>query len=773
MHLQDDTQSITALSWGLPSELLVGGSSLTLYALNNATKILWTRKLAVTAKIAKFSYDSSLIASVGEHDRLLKVWRRLSFGTDSVQFDFTYLPHPGTITSIHWRRPFHREQLIENILYTVCADRKLRIWAALNPHGLQTLQLWREFNLLDEQVHKCLTPANDSRTRHAFIIDSCEFTVATEKAVQLAKNNEKEQKTLAHLIELAHRNPEVMVILDDHGHMSAWGLENVGCNNRASSDVFNIIHGVETGLASVQESDTDSNFFQADIICGEKWLTGFTIIVHRYHGAIDLIEARLDHLFDPSPRQDRLMLANTWTGHSSPIEKVSRTASGQAIMSRTAENESIVWQKTMNHSKTMLACQSTVVTCSKVHKTCLIQEGSFAVFLHDSSLSLWDTRMAKADEICRCSFQISGKPLCLILLPEADTGEDRIHIATISSKMQGIAWEVRLPKKALNNMPDKVNGDAVAHIDEFATFDLGLGDDLLYLLPVDPAGSKAVVPGFLDTFAKDVLIGFTGAGVLKSWTAKVDAEVRKVQWLLTTSVDTGIITPSLASASSIRKAAMVDADRTHLTIWDTRSAILEYDEVFEMFGTIQDLDWASTPDNQSILAVGFPHQVVLFAQLRFDYLDAGPSWKSIRQISIRDLTPHPIADSVWLGSGNLVICAGNQLFVEDNLVEISESIADLRLAPRSGSFQDVFSLVSWLNGPLPVFHPQFIAQAILAGKLHIVQQILFTLYRRLKSPSKYKLDSTLGFSASDFFEEVYNVGRKKHDTNLTYDLYIL
>ena len=755
--MEDAAHSITTLSWGLPDELLFGGSHLALYAINISAEVTWKQRLAATAKVAKFSYDSSLIASVGENDRMLKVWKRLSFGTDNVQFDFTYLPHAATIVSVHWRRPFHREQLIDNILYTVSADQKLRVWAMLNPHGLQTLQLWKEINLLDEQIHRCLKPAEDSRIRHTFVIDSCEFTTATERAVQLAKNDRKEQQTLANLIELAHRNPEVVVILDDQGLMSAWGLQNIGCKNRRSSDLYNIVSGVETRLSSKGKSEPYSKNYQPHIVCGEKWFTGFAVIAHRYCGTIDLYEARLDHLFDPLPRSDRMVLNQSWTGHASSIDKISRTASGQAIISRTINNDSIVWRQAIHQSKAMLTCQSMVKIYEIIHKTCLLQEGNFAVFLHNDALSLWDTRITQATEICRCSFQVTGKPLCLILLTETSVQQNCVHIAVITTTMQGVAWEVQLPDnagKSINNM----NGDISGRIDEFASFNLGRGDDLSYLLPVDPAGSKAVDPGFLDSFAGDVIIGFTSTGLLNSWTAKIDVESKSLQWLLTSSVETGLINPSLASGSSIRKAAMVDSDSTHLTIWDTRSATLEYDEVFETSGTIQDLDWASTPDHQSILAVGFPHQVVLYAQLRFDYLDAGPSWRLIRQISIRDLTPHPIGDSVWLGSGNLVICAGNQLFVEDDFVEVSESVADLRLAPRDSSFQNIFSLVSWLNGPLPVFHPQFIAQAILAGKLQLVQQILFTLYRQLKDPSKVKLDSMLGFSVTDFFEDNHDVG---------------
>src|SRR5258706_15660482 len=140
----------------------------------------------------------------------------------------------------------------------------------------------------------------------------------------------------------------------------------------------------------------------------------------------------------------------------------------------------------------------------------------------------------------------------------------------------------------------------------------------------------------MDTFARDVAISYTNAGLLRSWTAKVDMEKHRVDWLLTCSVETGVVEPALASGSSIRKAALVNANRSELTIWDVRGARLEYAQDFGMQDVIQDLDWTSTPDDQSILAVGFPHRVLLLSQMRYDYLNKGPAWASIREINIQD-----------------------------------------------------------------------------------------------------------------------------------------
>jgi len=47
-----------------------------------------------------------------------------------------------------------------------------------------------------------------------------------------------------------------------------------------------------------------------------------------------------------------------------------------------------------------------------------------------------------------------------------------------------------------------------------------------------------------------------------------------------------------------------------------------------------DLDWTATPDGQSILAIGFPHHVLLLYQQRMTYFDQEPRWGNLDKYDI-------------------------------------------------------------------------------------------------------------------------------------------
>jgi len=565
--------------------------------------------------------------------------------------------------------------------------------------------------------------------------------------------DDHEQMALAHLIEVANRDPEVCVVLDDRGNMSAWGLESVGSKHRKPGDVFNIAHAEGMPLQFTQDVPAAEAFVQFHNLCCDGQKGAFTLLAHHFDGRVEYLEGRLDQLFDLSPRQNRMSLKAKWMGHSHAVKKVVRTARGRALVSRTDDNETMVWVQNSASDGTSLSLRSKLMQSEHIHRMVLLQEGDFVVLLHHESISIWDTRSPRALEVARSQYSIRGKPLCLIIVPEIEANSRLIHLATMSSEMKGIAWEVRLPPKGTaTNGVDNVPSISLR---DFDTFELGTGDNLKYVLPVDPAGSAPVISGFLDTFARDVALSYTHSGQIKTWSARVNMQERKLDWVLTATVETSIDNPSLASGTSIRKAALVSAERNTLTIWNTKSALLEHEEHFEGQGDVQDLDWSSTPDNQSVLAVGFPHRVAVYAQLRYDYFDAGPAWMAIREIKIRDLTPHPIGDSVWLGSGNLVIGAGNQLFVQDDLIEVGESLLpDLRDSSRKHVGLRLFNVVSRLNGPLPIYHPQFLAQCILAGKVLLVQRIFIKLFKFLKFFTEgEEVENLLSFSPEDFWNE--------------------
>lgn len=376
--------------------------------------------------------------------------------------------------------------------------------------------------------------------------------------------------------------------------------------------------------------------------------------------------------------------------------------------------------------------------------------------LHHGHVVLWNTSQPAATEVSRLSFSCSGKMLCLFLLPEAEDNMKRAHVVALSSEMKGIAWEIGLPRGQTNKLTNKPT--LTPYLREFTKFTLDQKHDLLMILPVDPVGWNATLSGTLDTFSREVAVTVNASGLLQSWTAKISQEADgskpSLRWLATSTVDTSVSNPSLAKGNSIRKIALVNTNRSELTIWDSRAAQLEYHQHFESQDVICDLDWTSTPDSQSILAVGFPHRVLLMCQLRYDYLNAGPAWAPFREVRIRDLTPHPIGDSLWLSNGGLVIGAGNQLFVYSRKIEDRDDLfKTLQLSSHKARLNDVFEIVSHLNGPVPVYHPQFLQQCILAGKHALVEEILVRLHKELRNyHEEIPLDNFLDIPTERFLE---------------------
>ncbi|KAL8859597.1 MAG: hypothetical protein Q9178_003996 [Gyalolechia marmorata] len=728
---EQEPEDVT-LSWGTDEELLVGSSALRLFQTAPEEAEIWFRSLSKPTRIALFSCDADLIASTGYYDRLIKLWRRQSYGADDTRFDFTYLPHPTAVTAIQWRRPHTRVQASDHVLYSICGDQRLRIWAAMNQHGVQGLQLWAEIDMQASVQPRQPNPALRSKDRFAFIIDSQDFSRTTAATVAKAarsgvvKVESKEQHALGHLAEVAKSSPEICVVLDRHGHMSAWGLENIGCKTRKPTDVFNIAHIENFEVSFLDSANPMDRNTQLVPFCWVQPYAPFVLLAHHFDGRIEWLECRLEELFAPSPRQKRTRRKILWTGHDGPVKKIVRSPSGKAVISRTNDNEALIWTQGFGGNDLGLTRRSSLKCPEHIHRSWLLKEGDFVVNLHHASISLWDARVSPAAQVASIPFNLEGHPICLVQLPEPRFDTTIIHITIITSKKKGIVWEILLPE-------DSARQPHVRRPSVLCTFELDIIDNIVFMLPVDPAGSAVWTSSTLDTFSKDIAISYSHDGRLRTWTAALNSDESAVEWLVTSTVETGIREPSLASASSIRKAALVDSSKTGLTIWDMRSGQLEYSVQYEDLDLIRDLDWSSTPDDQALLAVGFPHKVVVLAQLRYDYLNVGAAWAPIRSINIKDSTPHPIGDSTWLGSGNLLVGAGNQLFVYDQTVDPSDDmISSLSLPVHKQGQMNLFDLVTLLNGPLPLFHPQFLSQCVLAGKLGQVNRVVHGLYKALK-----------------------------------------
>jgi hypothetical protein len=100
-------------------------------------KEIWKTSVPSPVHYLCFSPDSLLFASLGQDDKLLKVWfvKTLEPSGDQndtvVLYDFVYLAHPMPVTSLSWREKSHLLPggVLPNVLLTSCADNICRIWA--------------------------------------------------------------------------------------------------------------------------------------------------------------------------------------------------------------------------------------------------------------------------------------------------------------------------------------------------------------------------------------------------------------------------------------------------------------------------------------------------------------------------------------------------------------------------------------------------------------------------------------------------------------------
>ena len=103
---------------------------------------IWEKRIASPVKYLKYSPDGLLFASLGENDRIVKVWQEVKSlsnlhlnndidTNDLVDYDCVYLTHPRAVTGFSWRKisNYLPKGVISNSLLTSCKDNVCRIWS--------------------------------------------------------------------------------------------------------------------------------------------------------------------------------------------------------------------------------------------------------------------------------------------------------------------------------------------------------------------------------------------------------------------------------------------------------------------------------------------------------------------------------------------------------------------------------------------------------------------------------------------------------------------
>ena len=150
---------------------------------------------------------------------------------------------------------------------------------------------------------------------------------------------------------------------------------------------------------------------------------------------------------------------------------------------------------------------------------------------------------------------------------------------------------------------------------------------------------------------------------------------------------------------------------------------------------------------RQIVSIGFIGFALLYTQLRYDYTNNTPSYLPIEKIDITSHTAHTIGDSIWLKNGIFVVASGNQLYIKDRTLDLSDPFTNRSIGSRKIISNDILHLNSVLNGPLPVYHPQFLIQALYGKKLQLVKELLLRLFLELRNIDFESMDITTTLSS--------------------------
>lgn len=407
-----------------------------------------------------------------------------------------------------------------------------------------------------------------------------------------------------------------------------------------------------------------------------------------------------------------------------------------AMLTISRFSENCVWVPQSLSGNMSLRKKNVLQSRSPLMDAVVLERGALIVTLSKSFiLQVWDCGNDRDNKVStlRAEFTLDvtkGVPRLMLNTPENKHHHDRHYIALIYSSGETCCFEISFSRGVV---PVKSNA-----------LEIGEERDIYLIASINPVNY-----GF---FANRSLISIISkSGLIKTYKSIVNTDF--IEWQLASEVNTGLSNSSLISGSSIDKICVVDGSRKRLTIWDLRRSFLEYERDFDE--PIRDIDWTSTKFSQSIFSIGFANHALLFSQLRYDYTSENPSYCPVEKIDLSQHTTHEVGDSIWLTDGTFVAASGNQLFIKDKYLDINDSFTNQSIGSRKILSNDIMHLSTVLNGPLPVYHPQMLIQALYAGKLKLVREILLRLFLKLrdlefKSIAVAEIGSSLELSYKKF-----------------------
>lgn len=805
MRLENDGSSINCLLWATEEDEIVIGTdkSLSLYHLCSEYGDLrairrWTKDQPSPLETVAITSDGSKIASYcrSNCDSFAKVWLRISYGDESTLFDLVYADHDlkTYLVDLRWRKKAAQSannseeafasmlhiknmrtvmsglsQNDNDVLYTVTADKKIHFWATCESNGHNYLRLCYTLDL---------APLVDDYVTSLWIESSF--------MADLLANTPKE--SLAKGLGPASMEIGKFDILFVMG-TKITNLYTINVSENPSSSISLIrvcsfttnkqcLPHYRAKILSTDENTSLLEYVEKQTPIGNRHVVvmpdraNLSFLMHDYvKNSIRCTQINAVPSFRGTGMVSFLLLGK-FQGHSKPIRKLIASSSSHEnnIMLSVSDHpeHNYIWEPLQ------LDYYKSSMSITKRFRLNVAREDNKPQGVLDAAI---------INDIVP---SVNGLRHHLIVVAEKGDFLSVWDCDGVTMDDNDVKLVRRLPimrsdlKKELPNLRTLFlcREDAKVYV-VVAIYDAA--DHCAWKLDVD-AGNTACQPikfspfpgvfsgniqvSSVDTFLEKDVSVIDQEGRFSLFSGALDKCRTSMQWTRICSFNTSIKDAQfIRGASIINKVAVVDKFGSCLSIWDTRFSNLEFEETYpKTYGPVRDIDWTFIGSKGSsanaLLSVGFLTFVLVYAQLRYDYTNLVPTFAVLKRIDISQYSTLNVADLIWLDDANFVIGSGNQFFVDDKFVELGNgnhgvsttdvmdsTVRQLLLSTtlHADAVYLLSHLVKILNGPLPVYHPQFLIQAFLINEPDAVEAVLVRLLAFLRKNEDVPWDLQINF----------------------------
>lgn len=755
--IDDNKADINCLQWApIENELVIGtNKSIVLYKVFEEYGVwkyhqLWLQSQPLPVIGLRITYNSNrIIVRNSSFDGILKLWNRINFGPDNTLFELSYLPNPlgDFIVDFNWRYRVYdnsnnkiTDESMANIknitnyinnnnvssdtLYTFSHDRIFKVWSTYEYSGHDHMKCWGQLNL----PHAINVVVIDN-----FFLRNLNKNGNIDYDLLLAINSHG-KVTLYKVLNISKIPHEFVKFEKLHQVLQLYNFNYLSVDIN-DVDIDEDVKGYEINSNPVLipkiTSLNDDNI---------------SIIFHnRLKKHIKLNSLHLKSL--------KFNLINKFQGHDKSIQKL--------VKSNPFYTHENILLSILNFPEINYLWEPIVLT-KPTYKTLITKKFQINLRLipteqpdnriidaviindiHDSvkrhhlvitfdklgQLALWSCNGSKEDrpgELLRYEVLQYNQPLVFSLIEVNLTLKYKEYILICIFALEIIkGWKITIHKTKLK-----------IEMKKFPIAPLPSMTNLRKITRVE---------SLVDQQDKDIVLVIDTEGLLKVYRMKYLNNT--VEWLESFRLSTNITNCSkIVGSSIINKLAIIDETGMKLFIWDLKAEIMEFEHQFDE--TVRDIDWClldSASSKNVVLSIGFERYVLLFTELRYDYTNHIPAYAVVKKIDISDYTSHKIGDSIWINNGYLVIGCGNQFFIDDRWFELGSSgdaflnshINQLLKGVETTIF-DISDIVRILNGPLPVFHPQFLIQLLYMNEFYIVKKIFIKLFQTLRKDEVIK-----------------------------------